>query len=181
MRVESESTRLPTSMANLRNLTSFDLTNRNFDFRQLEFVKMLPKIEKLEVYLGDGYVNGHVSTKFLLDLIEATPSLIGINETWEENKPEITYAISCNRFKSRASFGRQTENMSPILKRLWPRMLSRGMHSFISAMNKKFNRYPSRGTYTMQPQDSVFMLLKEERESFIQILLDRSNGATSNA
>ena len=145
------------------------------NYRQLEFVKMLPKIEKLEVYLGDGYVNGHVSTKFLLDLIEATPSLIGINGSWEANRPEITYAISCNRFKSRAPFGRQTEGVSPILKKLWPRMLSRGMHSFISAVNKKFNWYSTRETYTMQPQDAIFMLLKEGRGFFVEILLDRRN------
>ena len=69
IRKDSGSVKFPTSMVNLKELYHFELEAEKFDFRQLEFIKNLPKIER--VYVPGRWCDGKESFVQEFSLIEA--------------------------------------------------------------------------------------------------------------
>ncbi len=157
---------LPASMVNLKELYHFELNVESFDYRQLEFIKSLPKI-------GGVYVRAHEpwqSPEILPDLIQDTPTLVDVDFMMEHERPKVIYALSCNRFKSRNPFG----SSSPLIKKMWPRMLSNASRAFYT-----FGGH--RPFYNIGVHDAVYKLLADGGGSFLEVLLDRSKNIGGDA
>lgn len=162
---DSGTVQLPASMVNLKELCHFELELEYFDYRQLEFIKGFPKIEEVCVR---AFISCQ-SPEILPDLIQNTPSLVYIDDQMQHGRPNVIYAVSCNRFKSRNPFG----SSSPLIK-MWPRMLSNVSHAFYDAEGQRSN-------HKIGVHDAVYKLLVDGRESFLQMLLDRSKNIDDDA
>ena len=169
---------LPQSMAKLRNLTDLELYMEGdegyFDLRQLDFIRGLPKLEHL-VLKADPKKMPRDASEYMVDLIQATPSLIYMDSFMQNSMPEVSFAILCNCFKSRTPF-RCSKNDTPlIVNKLWPLMLSNASRAFELTSDYCES---DRERYSINPHDAVYKILKDGRGSFLRVLLDRSRNSS---
>ena len=175
----------PFSMAsNLQSLEYFkldsDVCSSKFDVRQLGFLRSLPKLTELCVHIDltdDG-------VDFMKNLILDTPSLRickGAQQfskdppNWDSPKhSKIKYALLHNHFKHRTCLGRGTKDMSTLVYKLWPKMLSNASRAFYP--KKKWNKNLLVIDHLLMDQhDAVYQLLKKGRGSFVGMLRDQSS------
>ena len=166
----------PFSMTpNLQSLEYFRLDScdcsTKFDVRQLGFLRSLPKLTELCIHIDltdDG-------VEFMKNLILDTPSLrvcgggpYAFRDFPNWYSPKIKYALLHNHFKRRTCLGCGTKDMSALVYKLWPQMLSNASRAFY-AKGKVDKRVLS------NQHDAVYQLLKKGRGSFVGMLRDRSS------
>ncbi len=148
----------------------------NFDFRQLNFLKKIQKLKyfKLAIFENeeddlpdDDLPDG--AFEFALDLVQTTPSLIDVDAVLQEGRPEITNALSINRFRRQSPFRRGMQSSSTLLKKMWPRMLSNASGAFYSPDDLEPTPF-----FTIEDHDAVHKILVDGRESFLEVLRDRN-------
>ena len=167
------------SLTNLQHLVSFGIwlrrIEKNFDFRQMDFVR---KMQQLEYFLFQGNENDYGTFDFMLDLVKTTPSVIELHRSFHEDRPIISNELSINRFRKRSPFRGGRESSSPLLMKMWPRMLSNASRAF---------HYPENGfahfksSYSIAEHDAVHRFLVDGRESFLEVIRDRNSNISDSA
>ena len=176
---------LPNFMENLKGLRCLYIDGIcDFSYRQFEFVKLFPKLERFYVSF-DGYGD---CSEILLELVQANPSIVDVSSRMlrqlESNlKQKVLYALSCNRCRRRSPF--RSSAAYPLLEKLWPQLL-RNADRLFDIEKAEFERDVEVYTFDswfarkeiyhdIGRHDAVYSLLSDGRDHFVQMLLNRSS------
>jgi len=159
----SKITSLPSSIGQLKNLKYLNLAwTRNLselpdeigDLASLSILRLwgsgimsLPdSIGRLPglIYLGlsSTFISELVSNEFMLMLVQNCRSLGSLGIQIEEGRKKVSYALACNRARSRTGFETKDKNSIQIAPKLWPLILKYATRAFIQYSHIDFRHIP---------------------------------------